>query len=313
MLRVVRLDVVVRVPRVGVLVADAAGENLHEAHAALDEPPRHQTLAPERLGDFLVEPVEFSRRLRLAREVHRAGCAALHAVRELVGRDARRQLGVARELLHVELVQLRERVEARALIVGREAGRRLEIDDRIAGRSKHRALVRGGQEAGAPVVRAAERAAARVGHHDVRGKARRDGAQPVGDPRADAGEAEIDLPRLHLVGALHVVVRSPVDRSQERDLVDVRAQMREELRDLDAALPALLERERTRHERPGESLAHDHVALHLAVDRLAGVLRERGLRIERVHLAPAAAHEQRDHRGRTRREMRRPGMERVGV
>src|SRR2546427_630539 len=38
MLRVIRLDVAVRVPRVDVLVAHAAVEQLHEPHAVLDEP-----------------------------------------------------------------------------------------------------------------------------------------------------------------------------------------------------------------------------------------------------------------------------------
>ena len=56
---------------------------------------------------------------------------------------------------------------------------------------------------------------------------------------------------------------------------------------------------------PGKSLPDDHVALHLAVDRLAGVLRQCGLRVERIHLAPAPAHEQRDHGRRAGLEMRR--------
>ena len=104
------------------------------------------------------------------------------------------------------------------------------------------------------------------------------------------------MPGLHLIGALHVVVRAAIDRAQERNLVDVPAEMREDLRDVDAALSVLLEREWARHQRPGEALAHDHVAAYFAVDRLTRILLQRGLGIERVHLAPAAAHEQRDDR-----------------
>ena len=304
-LRVIRLDVVVRVPGIGVLVADAAGKDLDEPHAALDQPPRHQALPAERLADRLVEAVERLRGLGLAGDVHRARRASLHAVGELVRGDPRRQLAVAGKLLHVQLVQLRQRIEARALGFGGHAGRRLQIDDRIAGRTELRALIGGRNEAGAPVVRSAERSAARVGHDDVGRQAGRDRAQAVGDPRADARKSQVDLPGLHLVGALHVIVRPPVHRAQERDLVDVPAEVRKELRHLDPALPVLLEREGARHQRPGKSLPHDHVALHLAVDRLAGVLRQRRLRIERIHLAPAAAHEQRDDRGRARLEMRR--------
>ena len=50
----VLLQVAVGVPGVGILDAEAAVEELHEAHAALDEAARHQALAPEGLGDLLV-------------------------------------------------------------------------------------------------------------------------------------------------------------------------------------------------------------------------------------------------------------------
>ena len=304
-LRVVRLDVPVRVPRVDVLVADAAREDLHEPHAVLDQPARHQALPAERLGDLVVEAVQLFRGVRLAADVHGARRAALHPVGQLVGRDARGQLAVAGKLLHVQLVQLRQRIEPHALILRRHARRRLEIDDRIARGAEQRALIRGGHEAGAPVVRPAERSAASVGHHDERRQAGRDRAQAVGDPRADARKPEVDLAGLHLVGALDVVVGSSVDRAQERDLVDVPADGRKDLRDFDPALPVLPEGERARHQRARRTLPHDDVALHLAVDRLAGVLRQRRLGIEGIHLAPAAAHEQRDDGGRARLEVRR--------
>ena len=71
--------------------------------------------------------------------------------------------------------------------------------------------------------------------------------------------------------------------------------------------------EGARHQRSGKPLPHDHIALHLPVNRLACVLRQRGLRVERIHLAPAAAHEQRDHGRRARLEMRRLGRVRVAA
>ena len=167
-LRVIRLDVAVRVPRIGVLVAHPAVEQLHESHAVLDQPARHQALPAERLRDRVVEPVQLPRRLRLLVDVERLGRAPLHAIRQLVRRDARREIGVAGILLHVELVQLRQQIEPRALLFGAHAGRRLQVDDRIAGRAKQRPLIRGRNEARAPVVDAAERAAARVVNHDER-------------------------------------------------------------------------------------------------------------------------------------------------
>jgi hypothetical protein len=63
-LPMVRVDVPVRVPRIGVLVADAAGEDLHEPHAVLHQPPRHQALASVLFGDLVVQAVQLFRRLR---------------------------------------------------------------------------------------------------------------------------------------------------------------------------------------------------------------------------------------------------------
>ena len=47
-----------RVPRIGVLIAHAALEQLHETHAVLDQPAREQALPAERLGDRIVEAVQ---------------------------------------------------------------------------------------------------------------------------------------------------------------------------------------------------------------------------------------------------------------
>ena len=212
-LRVIPLDVVVRVPGVGVLVADAAGKDLHEPDAALDEPSRHQALAPERLAHGVVEAVERLRRLGLTRDVHRLRRASLHAIGELVRGDARRQLAVAGEHLHVQFVQLRQRVEPGTLGIGAQACRRLQVDDRIAGRTKLRPLIGSRNESGAPIVRPAERPAARIGHHDVGGKTGCDRSQSIGDPRTHTRESQVDLAGLHFVGALHVIVRPPVDRA----------------------------------------------------------------------------------------------------
>src|SRR5687768_8381426 len=81
--------------------------------------------------------------------------------------------------------------------------------------------------------------------------------------------------------------------------------VRKELRDLESRLSMAAELKRRRHQRTGMSLAHDNVALPR--ERLSSVLLERGLGIECVHVANAAAHEQRDHPLGTRCEMRRLG------
>ena len=57
--------------------AAGAAPDLHEAHAALEHPPRDQTAAAEILGGFVVEAVELARGLGFAGEVeHFRGAAA---------------------------------------------------------------------------------------------------------------------------------------------------------------------------------------------------------------------------------------------
>src|SRR6266545_8161764 len=102
-------------------------------------------------------------------------------------------------LLHVELVQLRQQIEPRALLLRADARWWFQVDDRIAGRSKQRSLIRGGNEPRAPVVDAAERAAAAVLNHDEARQARVLRTESIGDRGADARVPHTDLAGLHLV------------------------------------------------------------------------------------------------------------------
>ena len=83
-LRMVRLKVAVLVPLVAV-------GDLHEAHAALEQSPRHHALATEVLGPFVVEAIERFGRFRLVVGVERLARLHLHAEREFERRDARAQ------------------------------------------------------------------------------------------------------------------------------------------------------------------------------------------------------------------------------
>ena len=80
----------------------------------------------------------------------------------------------------------------------------------------------------------------------------------------------------------------------ERQVVHHRAHVREELGDELAALAVALELERAAHERAGVALPHPHPAF--ARQGLAVVLFEHRFVVERVHVADAAAHEQRNDR-----------------
>ena len=192
-----------------------------------------------------------------------------------------------------------------ALRFRRHSGNRLQIDDRIAARAEERSLIRGRHVARAPVRRTADRSAPGVGNHDERRQTRAFGAQTVRDPRTGARESHADLSRLHLVVRLHVIVRAAEHGVNERDVVDMLPEVREHLRHQLSALSVPLELERARHQRPGITLPDDDVAVNLVVERLPGVLDEAFLVVEEVHRAGTTAHEERDHRLRTRLEMRR--------
>jgi hypothetical protein len=120
----------------------------------------------------------------------------------------------------------------------------------------------------APVRRTANRTTARVidDHEGRQAGAFR--SKAVADPRASGREAHTDLPRLHFVMRLHVVVRSAVHGVDERDFIDQLARLREHLGHQLAGLAHALELERARHERTGMALATD-VAVHLVVERLS--------------------------------------------
>ena len=82
-------DAVVRVPGIHRVVDVSSAPELDEANAALDQTPRQQALPAERLRHVLVETVEALGFVGLGGKIHRLRRAGLHAVRKLVGRDAR--------------------------------------------------------------------------------------------------------------------------------------------------------------------------------------------------------------------------------
>ena len=82
---------------VGVVVV-AAGVELDEAHAALDEAAGHEALAAELFGALIVQAVELLGLGRFACDVDGLGGVLLHAVGELVAFDARGEFWVVRVL-----------------------------------------------------------------------------------------------------------------------------------------------------------------------------------------------------------------------
>ena len=125
-------------------------EELHEAHAALDQPAGQQAVVGERrlarLGAVHLEHV-----LRLLRDVHQLRRAGLHAERHLERVDARGDFGIA-DCVEPHLVQLLDRIERVALQLVVDAARVREIQHRVAAAAELHALIDRRQKAAAPAA-----------------------------------------------------------------------------------------------------------------------------------------------------------------
>jgi hypothetical protein len=164
-------------------------------------------------------------------------------------------------------------------------------------------------------------AAAHVGaltQHDERRKVVVERPQAPMHPRADRRVVAVEevVARVELVLGAMVVVRAPA-RPHDRQVVDVAADVRPPVGDLDPALAALpvahLQWVEAGHQLPPrDELLHippvvgglEHgVAVGRLGDRLARVLGKRGLGVETLHVAHAAEHEDPDHALGARRKV----------
>ena len=95
----------IRVVIPGVVAAAAIHINLHDPHAALNEPPGHKAPAAIGGGNLIVETVHLPGGLAFLRHVESIRSGYLHPRRQFIARDARIQLRARRALLTMNLVQ----------------------------------------------------------------------------------------------------------------------------------------------------------------------------------------------------------------
>src|SRR5262249_26605533 len=113
---------------------------LHEAHAALDEPAGDPAAPAGRIGRPPGRALQIERRLRFARQVEGVGRGELHAGGEFVASDSRVEVRLAGPGGAVQVIEFRNQVAfgihhgGGALDVG------LEVQERRASRAKARAL-----------------------------------------------------------------------------------------------------------------------------------------------------------------------------
>ena len=109
--------------QIAVSVPFAVAVDLHEPHAAFDQPPGQQALRAVRLGFRAIQAVHPLRRRGLLREIDQLGGFGLHAIRQLERLDAPEQFrfaGMRPQMLGVESCQ---QIELPPLIVAGDVAR----------------------------------------------------------------------------------------------------------------------------------------------------------------------------------------------
>ena len=112
-----------------------------------------------------------------------------------------------------------------------------------------------------PVGGSAERPAAMVVDHDVRGQIAIDSPQAVRHPGAHAREAHQDHAGVPFIMREHVVIRFAGRRVDERQVVDDGRHVGEHFRYPGPGLPILFELERALHQRSRIALPCDDLAI----------------------------------------------------
>ena len=177
---VILLEIPVGIPVV--VVVGPAGIELHEAHAALNEPPGEEAAAAEVGGARVGEAVKGLRLGRLARQIDRLRSVLLHLPGELVGGDPGGKLGVVAAREKMRAVLRPEGVEERPLALERHVVWGGEIENRRPLRSQQRPLIGRRHVATRPILGAGDRPAGGVEHDDEAGEILVDAPEPVVDP-----------------------------------------------------------------------------------------------------------------------------------
>ena len=296
---VIDLDVVVVVPRLS-----RAMPQLHVPHPAFDQPAGNQDLPGVRPA-----AIEIVNVLRLARDVEGVGRLHLHAVGQFERLDPRLQLRLVRPLLGVPAVHPLHQVQLPSLLRSRppriaDVGNQL-VDLRML-RVDIRPLKHPGQKRRLPILGVLDRVAPGTHRHEAR-KILILGPQPIGDPRPHAG------PDLRLVAAVHqhqrrfMVGHIRVHRADHAQLIRRFRHVRKQLADLDPRLPMLLKAKRRGKRRTGLPLGPQVFRREV----LPGVLLERGLGVERIHVRRPAVEKDVNHMLRPGGKLRLPRQHRI--
>ena len=284
--RGVGVDVPVRVPPA---VPAAAVTNLDEPNAALGEAPGQQELPPEVVGLLLADAVKRQDFVRLGRKIDQLRGGELHSRGQLVRLGPGRNVGIDRVLLSELTVQLEQRLHLSVALGSAPALRRVEVRDRRRARLERRR-----RHARAEVSARQLHRRRRPPDVHERGQVLVGRSERVRHPTPQRGVVDLPpaVPRAGLDDGGKVVDLGAPHRPHDGDVVDPAAHVREPVRDRGSRLTVPGERAPAGDDRPLHFRAV--VAEPHRVDERTGPLVVLG--IERVDVADAAAHEQKDHR-----------------
>ena len=220
------------------VVVPAVVPDLDDADAALDE-----AAGDEELLALLAGAVGGAGGLGFFGDVEGVGGLGLHTEGDLVGFEAGLEGGFALEILGVDLVELIDEVELAALFLRGDVAVADVLDHLLdvgRGGVDRGALERAGEKRGAVVGNAAERETA-VAEGDEAGEILVFGAEPVDEPRAEAGLHDAERAGVHEDGG--DVVRGDVGPhgADDGEVVGVGGGLRKGVADLQTGAAVFLE------------------------------------------------------------------------
>ncbi len=230
------LDIVMTVPRLAIAMPD-----LDKADAPFEQPARRQQLAP--LHSVAIELPHgrgFARDRKRIRRLH------LHAIRELERLDSRLELRFVLPLCGVLCIHGVQQIELGPL-VGTRGRKILDMLDQLIDVRVRRidivALINPGQKAALPVLRFLNRITVRT-HRNISRQVLVFGTEPVRHPRPQTRPWQPGIATIHQHQRRLVIRHVCGHRTDHRDLIDRRGDVREKFTHFDATLAVALKRKR---------------------------------------------------------------------
>ena len=278
------LHVHVRIPA---SVAASAVAQLDVSDALFHQPPRHEQLPPEIVRLFFADTVQIQDVLGFVGEVHYLGRGNLHPRRQFVRLHAAGDVRVDRIGLAEFLIEPRQRLHLQFALGGGAAFRRIQIRNRCVARAK-----RSGGRSGAEIPARQLHGRRWTPHVDERRQVLVRASQRIRDPASQAGmiERAAAMPGGRFNHGRKMIALVIPHGTHHGNLVDHAADVRQDVGHRNSRLSARFKRADTRNDGPLD--LGDVVSECGAVHHFPGMLVV--LRVERIQLADAAAHEEID-------------------